>query len=137
MPKKRILLSIEADRFIVEGVDAEHPPMDQLKVICDRIADRCKVTFSGNMEGNPDDQMVCFPFSKELSEEKWAEVDDFLRQLNDSKLVFQLDFYEVTEAAQEAFRLFNDFIRMENRLKEVPATAMEAWEKLGKALEGD
>jgi hypothetical protein len=136
MSNEKLFLSVESDRLIVENVDAYHPPQEQLKGICDQIASRCKVRFAGAMSGNQDERTVSFPFSEELSEGKWAEVDDFLRHLNNSKAVVQLDLYEVTEAAKEVYRLFNDFIRMEDRLKGVPLTAMVAWEKLREALEG-
>jgi hypothetical protein len=135
MSNENLFLSVEPDRMMVENVDAYHPPQKQLQAICDEVATRCKVTFNGSMGGDQDSRTVYFPFTEDLSEGKWAEVDDFLRHLNNSKVVVQLDLYEVSEAAKEVYRLFNDFIRMEDRLKGVPLTAMVAWEKLGKILE--
>jgi hypothetical protein len=39
-----------------------------------------------------------------------------------------------TQAAQEVYRLFNDFIRTEGKLKGIPETAMSAWNLLGDSL---
>lgn len=41
---------------------------------------------------------------------------------------------EAPQAAREAYRLFNDFIRTENNLKGIPESAMVAWDRLRDSL---
>ena len=134
MPSGKMFFSVDADKLVVENVDAYQPPQVQLKVICDQVSARYGVVFSGDMELYQDLNRLEFPFSEEISEEKADEIDEFLRGISDSAEALEVNPDEIAVAALEAYRLFNDFIRLQDRLKGIPPEAMVSWEKLGKAL---
>ena len=72
-------------------------------------------------------------FSGEISEEKGDEIDNLLSEINGTSLTYiqTVELEEVARAAQEVYRLFNDFIRDNNN---IPDEAMSAWNTLVDSL---
>jgi hypothetical protein len=96
------------------------------------------VTFSGRISGNADDEdgQLKVLFSEEIPEEKWDEIDNLLSDINGSTwtLISVEDPEEVSCAAREVYRLFNDYILIRHKLEDVPETAMVAWYQLRDSL---
>lgn len=137
MRKTRIHISVDGDGLIVEGAKGDNVDKS-LEAICRKLTDACGVTFSGQIEGDADDEdgTLKVLFSEEISSEKGDEIDSLLSEINGSELTFIriVESDEVARDAKEVYRLFNDYIRMENKIKGIPETAMAAWDRLGVSL---
>jgi hypothetical protein len=64
--------------ILIENVDAFQPPIAKLKSILDQISKACDVKFSDLCDGNNDERTIFYPFTEELSEEKFEQVETFL-----------------------------------------------------------
>lgn len=137
MKTNRIRLIAGHNGLIAENVDFDYPPRELLQEIRRRVTQATGVEFSGEMTrqlGN----LVEFPYSNvHFATTVRTEIEHVVNDLNQSELTLTYthgELKQIAEAAVEAYRLFNDFIQLENRAKGVPITAMDAWEKLGSAI---
>lgn len=77
-----MFITVQPNGLLIESVDAFQPPTKKLESLCAQVAKACSVTFTNECEGNNDDHTLFYPFTEELSEEQFEQMEEFVNELN-------------------------------------------------------